>query len=204
MSTHRQFTIAEFTNVDDYSTQYPNAITTYNTGKGLMILMVPIGERSYHIGIATQTKNANFGEQGHETAYMDQLKRIPHLWNRLKQAERVTDVVGIKRIENGYRDAWGRGWALVGDAVHYKDPSDGQGIYDALLGSKLLAQSIRDWKHNDVAWEVAGAQYQQTLKAATHPTFLQTVANVKQSLYTQAPEFLFKIIGRSFDEQCHV
>lgn len=188
--------IAEFTNVDDYSTQYPNAITTYNTGKGLMILVIPIGERAYHIGIATQTKNVNFGEQGHETAYMDQLRGIPHLWNRLKQAERVTDVVGIKRIENGYRDAWGQGWALVGDAVHYKDPSDGQGIYDALLGSKLLAKSISDWKHNGVAWEVAGAQYQQALINATHATFLQTVANVKQSLYTQVPDFLFKIMGR--------
>jgi flavin-dependent dehydrogenase len=188
--------IAEFTNVDDYSSQYPNAITTYNTGKGLMILMIPIGERTYHIGIATQTKNANFGEQGHESAYMDCLKRIPHLWNRLKQAQRVTDVVGIKRVENGYREGWGQGWALVGDAVHYKDQSDGQGIYDALLGSKLLAKSIIDWKRHGLAWEVAGAQYQQALKAATYPMFLQTVANVKQSLYTQVPDFLFKIMGR--------
>lgn len=188
--------IAEFTNVEDYSPQYPNAVTTYNTGKGLMVLMIPVGERAYHIGIATQTKNANFGEQGHESAYMDCLKRIPHLWNRLRQAERVTDVVGIKRIENGYREGWGPGWGLVGDAVHYKDPSDGQGIYDALLGSKLLAESIVDWKRQGVAWEVAGAQYQQALKDATYATFLQTVANVRQSLYTQAPDFLFKIMGR--------
>jgi flavin-dependent dehydrogenase len=127
---------------------------------------------------------------------MDCLKRIPHLWNRLKQAERVTDVVGIKRIENGYREGWGQGWALVGDAVHYKDPSDGQGIYDALLGSKLLAESIIDWKRQGLAWEVAGAQYQQALKAATYATFLQTIANVKQSLYTQVPDFLFRIMGR--------
>lgn len=188
--------IAEFTNVDDYEAQYPNAITTYNTGKGLMVLVIPIGERAYHIGIATQTKKANFGEHGHEVAYKDQLKRIPHLWNRLKHAEQVSDVVGIKRIENGYREAWGQGWALVGDAVHYKDPSDGQGIYDALLGSKLLATSIMNWKHDGIDWEVAGAQYQQALKDATYPTFLQTIANVKQSLYTQVPAFLFKIMGR--------
>lgn len=188
--------IAEFTNVDDHSPQYPHAVTTYNTGKGLMVLMIPIGERAYHIGIATQSRNASFGEHGHETAYMDYLKRIPHLWNRLKQAERVTDVVGIKRVENGYRQGWGQGWALVGDAMHYKDPSDGQGLYDALLGSKLLAQSIIDWKRNSLAWEVVGAQYQQAFKDATYPTFLQTIANVKQSLYTQVPDVVFRIMGR--------
>lgn len=52
--------IAEFTNVEDYSPQYPNAVTTYNTGKGLMVLMIPTGVRAYHIGIATQTKKRPF------------------------------------------------------------------------------------------------------------------------------------------------
>jgi len=53
-----------------------------------------------------------------------------------------------------------------------------------------------NWKHDSIDWEVAGAQYQQALKDATYPTFLQTIANVKQSLYTQVPAFLFKIMGR--------
>ena len=79
--------------------------------------------------------------------------------------------MGIKRIENGYRQAWGDGWALVGDAAHYKDPSDGQGIYDALLGSKLLAQSILDWKQDGLSWDVAGEQYQHNLKEATYSTY---------------------------------
>jgi 2-polyprenyl-6-methoxyphenol hydroxylase-like FAD-dependent oxidoreductase len=186
---------AEFTNVDDYSPQVPHAVTTYNTGKGLMILMIPIGERAYHIGVVTQTRNAAFGVQGHERAYMDSLRGIPHLWNRLRHAQRMTEVVGIRRVENGYRQSWGSGWALVGDAVHYKDPSDGQGIYDALLGSKLLAQSIITWKHHGAAWEVAGAHYQQVLKEATYPMFLQTVANVRQNLYTPMPDFLFRIVA---------
>ncbi len=188
--------VAEFANVDDYSPQYPHAVTTYNTGKGLMILMIPIGERAYHIGMATQTQKASFGEQGHETAYMDGLKRIPHLWGRLQQAQRVTPVVGIKRVENGYRQSHGPGWALAGDAAHYKDPSDGQGIYDALLGTKLLASAIAEWKGGGMAWEAAGAQYQQALWQATHPMFLQTVANVRQSLYTRMPDFLFRLVGR--------
>lgn len=187
---------AEWENVDDYSSDYPNAITTYSTSKGFMILVIPIAAGKYHIGTAMKSEDANFGAQGFEQAYYEGLKRVPHLWDRLKNAQRVTDVVGMRPIENGYREAFGENWALVGDAVHYKDPSDGQGIYDALLESKLLAQSIIDWKRNGITWAVAGTRYQQQMMDATHPMFLQTVANVKQTLYTNIPSFFVKTIAR--------
>jgi flavin-dependent dehydrogenase len=34
----------------------------------------------------------------------------------------------------------GPGWALVGDAGHYKDPALGQGIADAFLSAQLLTE----------------------------------------------------------------
>jgi len=188
--------IAEWENMDDYSADYPHAITTYNTGKGLMVLVVPIAERTYHIGIAMRTDAVDFGEQGHTSAYESTVHSIPHLSQRLANAERISDVVGMKQIGNGYRQAYGTGWALVGDAVHYKDPSDGQGIYDALLTSKLLAHAINDWKHNNVSWEVAGATYQQQLMDETYEMFKQTVSNVKQNLYANVPAYLFKVMGK--------
>ncbi|MBC8171162.1 MAG: NAD(P)/FAD-dependent oxidoreductase [Anaerolineae bacterium] len=187
---------AEWENVDDYAPDYPNAITTYNTGKGFMILVIPIAERKYHIGTYMKSGDANFGAQGFEQAYHEGVQRVPHLWNRLKNAKCVTNVVGMRPIENGYREAFGANWALVGDAVHYKDPADGQGIYDALLESKLLAQSIIDWKQHGTTWAAAGAAYQQRMMNATHPTFKQTVANVRQTLYTPVPGFIIKTIVR--------
>jgi flavin-dependent dehydrogenase len=143
-----------------------------------------------------KSANANFGGQGFEQAYLQDLQRIPQLWNRLKNAVCVSEVVGMRPIENGYREAYGANWALVGDAVHYKDPSDGQGIYDALLGSKLLAQSIIHWKQSETTWATAGAVYQQQLMDATYSTFKQTVANVKQSIYMDVPEFLNNTLVR--------
>lgn len=187
---------AEWENVDDYSPDYPHAITTYRTGKGFMILVIPIAERKYHIGTYMKSGEANFGAQGFEPAYDKDLQRIPHLWNRLKNAKRVSDVVGMRPIENGYRRAVGMNWVLVGDAVHYKDPSDGQGIYDALLESKLLAQSIIDWKQNEITWATAGASYQQQMISATHATFEQTIANVRQTIYTNVPGFFIKTLAR--------
>jgi flavin-dependent dehydrogenase len=186
---------AEWENVDAYAADYPNAVTNYR-GSGFMILAIPIAERRYHIGTAMKSAAANFGAKGFEQAYLEDLQRIPHLWNRLKNARRVTDVVGMRPIENGYREAFGTNWALVGDAVHYKDPTDGQGIYDALLESKLLAQAILDWKRSGSTWQIAGANYQQALMEATHATFLLTIENIKQVLYTNLPGFVIKTLVR--------
>jgi flavin-dependent dehydrogenase len=40
------------------------------------------------------------------------------------------------------RRAWGAGWALVGDAVYFKDPVSAHGMTDALIGAELLARSV--------------------------------------------------------------
>jgi flavin-dependent dehydrogenase len=40
------------------------------------------------------------------------------------------------------RQPWGDGWALVGDASHFKDPISAHGITDALRDGELLAQAI--------------------------------------------------------------
>jgi flavin-dependent dehydrogenase len=43
----------------------------------------------------------------------------------------------------GYlREAWGPGWALVGDAGYFKDPITAHGITDALRDAELLAHAI--------------------------------------------------------------
>jgi flavin-dependent dehydrogenase len=187
---------AEWENVEAYSADHPHAVTNYNTGKSFQVLVIPTAERRYLIGTYMRSQDAHFGAQGIEQAYINGLQRIPHLWNRLKNAQRITDIVGIRPIENGYRAAYGAHWALVGDAVHYKDPSDGQGIYDALLESKLLAESILAWKQQGLAWMQAGAIYQQRLMDATHRMYQQTVANVKQTVFTQPPGFIINTLIR--------
>src|SRR4029079_11725898 len=44
---------------------------------------------------------------------------------------------------NGFlRRPWGSGWALVGDAGHFKDPCTAHGISDALRDAELLARAL--------------------------------------------------------------
>lgn len=42
------------------------------------------------------------------------------------------------------REAWGDGWALVGDAGYFKDPVTAHGITDALIGAELVADATVD------------------------------------------------------------
>ena len=50
----------------------------------------------------------------------------------------------IARWTGYFRQSAGRGWALVGDAGHFKDPSPGQGITDALRQAERLAGDVAD------------------------------------------------------------
>jgi flavin-dependent dehydrogenase len=141
------------------------------------------------------TAHANFGSQKLESSYLESLQSIPEVWERLKNAKRVTEIVGVKGIQNGYRTPYGDGWVLVGDAVHYKDPVDGQGIYDALLGTKILAEAIRKWK-GGASWDEAMQFYKDEFWKETHTMFLQTAGRIKQELYSEPPPFIIKTIIR--------
>lgn len=45
--------------------------------------------------------------------------------------------------QNGYfRPAGGAGWALVGDAAHFKDPASGQGFFDALFTVQQTLEAL--------------------------------------------------------------
>jgi hypothetical protein len=49
---------------------------------------------------------------------------------------------GLLKFECFFRESAGPGWALVGDAGHFKDPAPGQGISDAFRQAEALAPVI--------------------------------------------------------------
>lgn len=62
----------------------------------------------------------------------------------LEAAELVSPVVGAPEtmMRGYYRSASGPGWALIGDAGHFKHPTTGQGIGDALAQAEHVAQDL--------------------------------------------------------------
>ncbi len=79
-----------------------------------------------------------------EALYLEQVRSCAPLAPVLAGARRVGKLFGIKRFTGYFRDASGPGWALVGDAGHFKDPAGGRGIGDAFLQVDALVPAIVD------------------------------------------------------------
>lgn len=184
---------AEWENVPDGAA--PHSATMYNVGKGFAVLMLPIDTRKYIVGIYLRPDQQK-SEDGLEAFYLQALEAAAPVRARLKDAKRVTPVVGVKGIRNGIRQPFGAGWALVGDAFHYKDPLDGQGIYDALLEAQYLAEAIDQWLNGGKTWEQAGQYYSDKAIEATRAMMLQTVSRVRGMMYSDPPPFIVKTLVR--------
>jgi flavin-dependent dehydrogenase len=69
-------------------------------------------------------------------------RSAPGLAARLRDAHRTSPVLGVLRQPNQLRQAYGPGWALVGDAGYHRDAVTGYGISDAFRDAELLAVAL--------------------------------------------------------------
>jgi len=74
--------------------------------------------------------------------FRDTVARCEPVADLLAGAERVTKFRGLTRFEGFFREATGPGWVLAGDSGHFKDPTPGQGISDALRQVDRLSAAI--------------------------------------------------------------
>jgi 2-polyprenyl-6-methoxyphenol hydroxylase-like FAD-dependent oxidoreductase len=104
-------------------------------------------EDGLHILIAGETPDLTkgTGEERHRK-YLETLGRMPELIEPeiLERAELVTDItVAPESLMRGFfREPAGPGWALLGDASHFKHPSTAQGINDAVEQALYIAERL--------------------------------------------------------------
>lgn len=155
-------------------------------GRGLDVLFIamPGGRVSVNTHARADRTHVRGDAQSY---YLETLNSLPSAARRLSGARQVSRVVGVKRIANGFRQASGPGWALVGDALHYKDPVDGQGIHDALLEARLLDAALADFLSGARSWDEAMSGYAEAVRAATRPMFLATTTRLRRELYAEPP-----------------
>jgi 2-polyprenyl-6-methoxyphenol hydroxylase-like FAD-dependent oxidoreductase len=65
----------------------------------------------------------------------------PGLAATIEGAQQVEKFRGFPGQAGYFRQCWGPGWALVGDAGYFKDPLTAHGITDALIDAELLARA---------------------------------------------------------------
>src|SRR3954451_6206590 len=77
------------------------------------------------------------------SAFGDLVDRAaPELTARMRQARRTSPVLGMLCQPNQIRQAYGPGWALVGDAGYYRDAVTAHGISDAFRDAEMLATAL--------------------------------------------------------------
>jgi 2-polyprenyl-6-methoxyphenol hydroxylase-like FAD-dependent oxidoreductase len=86
------------------------------------------------------------------------LVSTPTVADRLQAARREERWLGIAGVPNYFRQPFGPGWALVGDAAYDKDPITAQGISDAFIDADGLAGALDDgWSGRRPLGEVLAA-----------------------------------------------
>jgi flavin-dependent dehydrogenase len=77
-----------------------------------------------------------------DRCFRERLSSWPELNDIVRDADLVAPLRAMTKWRGFLRESAGPGWALVGDAGHFKDPTPGQGIADALRQSSRLADVI--------------------------------------------------------------
>ncbi|NEW45350.1 NAD(P)/FAD-dependent oxidoreductase [Nocardia cyriacigeorgica] len=123
--------------------------TAFPCDDGLLLSLVqpPVGEES------------GVGPGRAEQRYSEAITRIPGLTERLRDCERVGRVRSATGIASYFRLSSGPGWALAGDAGHFKDPVTAQGIRDALRYGRLLAETAAPLLEHPKALDIAMAHW---------------------------------------------
>jgi flavin-dependent dehydrogenase len=117
-------------------------------GLVLVLLMPPVA------------RAAEFREDLHG-AYERTVAAIPGLHERLRGCTRESKVRSATDTTSFFRRSSGRGWALPGDAGHFKDPVTAQGIRDALRYGRLLGEAAAPVLGDPRALDAALAEWER-------------------------------------------
>jgi flavin-dependent dehydrogenase len=114
-------------------------------------------------------------------------RSAPELAERLRHARRTSPVQGMLRQPNQLRQAFGPGWALVGDAGYYRDAITAYGISDAFRDAEFLAVALDRALNGDGEEVTALSAYQQHRDQALREIFEITC---RLAAYPPVPTFV--------------
>jgi 2-polyprenyl-6-methoxyphenol hydroxylase-like FAD-dependent oxidoreductase len=113
------------------------------------------------------------------STYLATLEVAPSLAARVKLGHQVESFRGTNKLPNFYRQSWGDGWALVGDAAYHRDPITGMGISDAFLGAQLLADALDAGLDGSRQLDEALMDYQTEFRRRTRDVFEYTLKSAE-------------------------
>jgi flavin-dependent dehydrogenase len=106
-----------------------------------------------------------------EGNFLKAMDHDPEFAERVRSATRESKFIGSAELPGYFRQPFGPGWVLVGDAGYHKNPITAMGINDAFRDAELVAQGLHDAFGGDRSFEEAMGAYQEVRDAAAMPVY---------------------------------
>lgn len=118
-----------------------DSVTLY-LGEGIAAGTFPTNDEQSVAFIQARTDWRDKFRRDSAAAYEAAVRAAPIIGDLLDGARRESRVLGMVSLPNFFRQAYGPGWALCGDAGHHKDPLAARGISDAFRDAERLAHAL--------------------------------------------------------------
>jgi 2-polyprenyl-6-methoxyphenol hydroxylase-like FAD-dependent oxidoreductase len=124
-----------------------------------------------YVAVGWQTSALDRVRADVEAEHRQALERCaPGLAERVAEGRRETGFKGAD-FPFYFRQPYGPGWALVGDAGYHRDAITGQGISDAFRDADLLAAAVDQGFSGTAPLDAALAEYERRRNAAVMPMY---------------------------------
>lgn len=107
-----------------------------------VVLGCPTDDGLYQVQVGVDPARLREFSAGLPGSLLEYARACEPVARALEGARLVGKPGGMTRWEGYFREPAGPGWALVGDAGHFKDPTAGRGIGDAFLQAGSLAEVV--------------------------------------------------------------
>nr|MDT0657082.1 NAD(P)/FAD-dependent oxidoreductase [Micromonospora sp. DSM 115978] len=135
-----------------------------------------------------------------EALYRRAFRRMaPELAAELDTGERVGRWMSGS-VPNFFRESFGPGWALVGDAGYSRDPATASGITDALRGADILAECVDRALRGQRPMSTELAAYERRRNRASRPYYEYTCDFARLDPY---PRDVLQLLGAAVGEPRH-
>lgn len=134
-------------------------------------IVFPTSDNLYVVGIMFPLDSEEWRESfrhSPEQAMRDVIESdFPNtpLQSRMRGTSLVGPIRGLLGYDNDWYQGMGPGWALVGDAISFKDPAVGQGMQDALYAARILTDVLTRYSNWGEAWDEMAEEYQSIMES---------------------------------------
>jgi geranylgeranyl reductase family protein len=129
-----------------------------HVGRGVYCGLAPLPDHRVNVGLVMYGRAVRRAG-GTERAFAAGLSHVPAVADVLVGAERVGPIRGVAPLARRVAPPSGDGFVLVGDAAGFLDPFTGEGVFRAVRGAELAAETIDDALQRRTASAAALAPY---------------------------------------------